>query len=86
MVNKVARTRYFSYIRAMRNMEVQDIPDNIHDVFKASMVYLIALGDTGVVSENVRKRLLFVATDVYQRQMQVFMDSYRKNEGVDNEA
>jgi hypothetical protein len=49
-------------------------------VFKAAIVYLTAMSDLGVVSESCRKRLLFVATDVYQNKMQVFMDNYKENE------
>lgn len=80
MIPKIARVRFFSYIRSMNNMNVQDMPDNIHNVFKAAIVYLTAMSDLGVVSESCRKRLLFVATDVYQNKMQVFMDNYKQNE------
>lgn len=69
MVNKAARTRLFSFIRALKNM---DVPESLSERFSAVVVYVMALEDAGIMSPVVYNRIMTVATNVYSKKNREF--------------
>jgi len=72
MVNKAARTRLFSFIRALKNMDVQNVPESLSERFGAVVVYAMALEDAGIMSPVVYNRIMTVATNVYSKKNREF--------------
>jgi hypothetical protein len=82
MINKAARNRLFSFIRMVRDMDLQDIPDNLSERFSAVIVYIMALQDSGLVSPAVYNRIMTVAVNVHGKKNRDFYADFIGKENL----